>query len=467
MDRETIIHGAKMELARREFFSYCNIMAPDFYREDREYLVNLCNALQEFIEGPHKIMTVAMPPRHGKSRTGVNLTEWLLGEDPRLKTMIGTYNEMLSSSFSRQVRNTIAAEKADKNIVYSDIFPKTRIKYGEASMKQWALEGSDESNYLATSPGGTSTGFGCDYMIIDDLIKTAEEAYNEERLQANIDWFENTMMQRTESGFKIIVFMTRWATKDLTGHLIANYDNVQSVSYKALDKGRMLCPSVLTYEEYKFKTKNMNPDIREANYQQTPIDIKGKLYTRFKTYTELPKDENGNLIYAEIKNYTDTADEGSDYLCSIDYLVWNDEVYVLDIMFTKDPMEITEPAQARMMHKDNVSWADIESNNGGRGYARNVKRHLEEDLKDNRCHVHWFHQSKNKLARILSNSTWVMDHIYYPVKWKDRWPDYFDAMNKFQREGKNAHDDAPDTTTGVAEMHANSKVKIKTFKGGI
>ena len=44
-----------------------------------------------------------------------------------------------------------------------------------------------------------------------------------------------------------------------------------------------------------------------------------------------------------------------------------------------------------------------------------------------------------------------MDHIYYPVNWKDKWPEYYEAMMKYQREGKNEHDDAPDATTGVAE----------------
>jgi predicted phage terminase large subunit-like protein len=68
--------------------------------------------------------------------------------------------------------------------------------------------------------------------------------------------------------------------------------------------------------------------------------------------------------------------------------------------------------------------------------------------------VQWFHQSQNKIARILSNSTWIMDHVYYPINWREKWPDYYNAMNKYQREGKNKHDDAPDATTGIAE-HIN------------
>ena len=104
--------------------------------------------------------------------------------------------------------------------------------------------------------------------------------------------------------------------------------------------------------------------------------------------------------------------------------------------------------------------AKIESNNGGRGFARSVERILKEQYKSNKTKITWFHQSQNKLARILSNATWVMDHIYYPVNWRDKWPEYYKAMNQYQREGKNAHDDAPDATTGVAESMYKPKISL-------
>ena len=62
-----------------------------------------------------------------------------------------------------------------------------------------------------------------------------------------------------------------------------------------------------------------------------------------------------------------------------------------------------------------------------------------------------FHQSDNKLSRILANSAWVENHVYYPDDWATRWPDFYEAMVSYQREGKNAHDDAPDAVTGIAE----------------
>lgn len=122
-----------------------------------------------------------------------------------------------------------------------------------------------------------------------------------------------------------------------------------------------------------------------------------------------------------------------------------------DVIYTKDGMEITEPAVAKMLYEDKVNIADIESNNGGRGFARNVESILRSKFSSNQTVIHPFFQSKNKISRILSNSTWVMNHIYFPVNWQDRFPDYYLAMVRYQKEGKNAHDDAPDATTGIAE----------------
>lgn len=301
-------------------------------------------------------------------------------------------------------------------------------------------------------------------MIIDDLIKNAEEAYNENVLEKHWDWFTNTMLSRLEEGGKIIIIMTRWASGDLAGRALDYYKEqgikVRHISMKALvdkDKKQMLCPEVLSYRSYINKVKAMGADIASANYQQEPIDLKGRLYSSFKTYTDIPRDNNGNPLFNRIKAYTDTADEGSDYLCCIVYGEYNKEAYVLDVLYTKEPMEVTETATAKILFENEVNISDIESNNGGRGFARSVERILKEKFNSNKTKVKWFHQSKNKKARILSNATWVMDHIYYPTNWRDRWPEYYKAMTTYQREGKNKNDDAPDATTGVAESIGKKK----------
>jgi len=458
---EYIKQQAKIELARREFFFYCYLKAPEFYKEDRRFLVDFCDELQDFLVSDDEAIIVNMPPRHGKSRTIGCFVEWVLGNDQSKKIMTGSYNETLSTTFSKNVRNSIMEEKADENkIIYSDVFPGVRIKQGDGAMNLWSLE-NGYNNYLATSPTGTATGFGADILIIDDLIKNSYEANNDLILEKHWEWFTQTMLSRLEEGGKIIIVMTRWHSQDLAGRMMDEFKEAGTkyrlVVYKAVQKdGKMLCPEILSKKSYENKRRSMGIEIAEANYQQNPIDIKGRLYTSFKTYTKLPMDEQGNVLYSAIKNYTDTADTGSDYLCSIDYLEYNGEAYVLDILYTKEPMEITEPATAKMLAKDKVNIARIESNNGGRGFSRAVDRELKA-LGHNTTVIDWFYQSKNKVARILSNATWVMNHVYFPINWSDRWPEYYKAMVKYQREGKNEHDDAQDCTTGIAENCGKGK----------
>ena len=439
-----IIYQAKLELARRDFWEYCKLTAPDFYKESRPFLKDMCYQLQNFYYSDEKVLVINLPPRHGKSRTATQFVKWLFGQSIHNKVMTGSYNETLSMTFAKQVRDTILEEKTKGILAYSDIFPNTKVKRGESSANKWALEGSEQTNYLATSPGGTATGFGCNIMVIDDLIKNSEEAFNENMLNKQISWFTDTMLSRTENGFKLIIIMTRWAKRDLAGYILENY-TCRHINYKAVQEdGSMLCDEILNKEDYNFKTKSMSKEIVEANYQQEPIDIKGRLYTQFKTYKELPEN------YKYILNYTDTADTGDDYLCSIDYMVVGDDYYILDIICTKEAMEITEPMVAKMLTKDKVGCAIIESNNGGRSFARNVKTECK-NLKNSHTNIQWFHQSANKQARIFSNSASVMAHVFYPHNWIDKYPEFADMMIRYQKEGKNAHDDCPDAITGVYE----------------
>ena len=449
------IKRAKIELARREFFFYCYLKAPNFYKYERKFLVDLCNDLQNFLTSDDEVLILNLPPRHGKSRTVGNLVEWLLGRDINAKIMTGSYNETLSTTFSKNVRNTIQEVKADKDkIIFSDIFPGVSIKQGDGAMNLWSLEGG-YNNYLATAPGGTATGFGCSLMIIDDLIKNAEEAYNANVLDKHWGWYAQTMLSRLEEGGKIIIIMTRWVSGDLAGRAIEHYKEegkkVKHIKMKAVqdDKGTMLCDEILSYKSYLSKAKAMGPEIASANYQQEPIDIKGRLYSEFKTYIDLPKEK-----IVKISAYCDTADTGDDFLCNIIYADCKDSAYILDVIYTKEAMEITEPMVAEAYKKFNVNVADIESNNGGRAFARNIER-ITRDKGNYKTVVKWFHQSGNKIARILSNSAWVNNNIYMPVDWKNKWPEFAKDIISYQKEGKNKHDDGPDTLTGIAEKTIN------------
>lgn len=439
---------ARYELARRSFWEYCKLKAPDFYMENRIYLKEFCNQLQDFLNSEKKVIVINMPPRHGKSRTLTLFVQWCLGRDSHYKIMTGSYNEILSGTFAKSVRDTIQEEDG----LYNKIFPNVKVKYGEASMKKWALDGNEEANYLATSPKGTATGFGCNLMIIDDLIKTDKEAYNELLLEEHQNWFTNTMLSRTETGFKIIIVMTRWSTNDLAGFVLDKYkDNVIHINYKAVqDDGSMLCSDVLNKEDFEFKTQEMNKEIVEANYNQITIDEKGRLYKNLKTYEVSP---DFSFVYA----YVDTADTGDDYLCGVVYGLLDNEPYIIDVLFTDEGMEVTENECAELFYRNNVNLAYIESNNGGRGFARNVKRILKEKYHSNKTVIKPFTQTGNKQSRILSSSYWVMEHIHFPFNWGKRWSEFYKHITKYQKKGKNAHDDGADVLAGIYDKTVGEK----------
>ena len=439
----------KCELARRDFFEYCKLLHPDFYKEERLFLVELCEKLQEFYYNDDEFMLVNEPPRHGKSFSATNFVEWVLGKNPLERIISASYSHDLSKNFSKKVRSTISTEKIGDNIIYSDIFPDTKIKFGSSEAMKWQTDVSNQINYLATSPSGTATGFGCTLMVIDDLVKNAYEANNENVLESQFEWFTNTMLSRREGKKKVLIIMTRWSTKDLAGRIL-EYVEENNISYSHInfkaeqEDGTMLCDEIFDKPSCEKAKQLMGEDIFEANYNQEPIDTKGILYSTLLTYKSKP-------TFTSIENYTDTADEGEDYLCSISYGIHNNQAYILDVIYTQEAMEITEPMVAQSLTANDVNYAVIESNNGGKGFARNVERECRE-LGNRHTLFRRFTQTKNKEARILTGSTGVMQNVFFPDNWKQLYPKFYKDVTQFQRMGKNKHDDAVDVLTGIYEQ---------------
>lgn len=448
---------AKANLAKRHLYDFCKLMFPKFFIADRQYLKEICYKIEDYINNSSKhFLILNAPPRFGKSITAQCTSCWLFGKNPSCRIMTGSYNERLASVFSKNVRNIIQTEKVDKNIVYSDIFPDTKVKYGEAAAQMWSIDGQGQTSYLATSPNGTATGFGCEYLIVDDLIKNAEEAYNENALDDMYSWFVNTMLSRLEGQRKCIIIMTRWAENDLAGRILKAFsDECELITYKAqLDDGTMLCPSILDEHSFNFLKQEMNEDILQANYNQQPIDVGGRLYNEFKIWEERPD--------GVVKNFTDTADTGSDYLCSINYIVYENEAYITDLVFTDKPMEYTEQAVSDLLFRDSVNESVIESNNGGRGFARNVERLLKETHNTNKTVISSQPQTHNKESRILASSAWVQNHVYMPKGWRNRFPEFYQQVMSYQRKGKNAHDDSVDVLASIFESVTNDR-KMQFF----
>jgi len=454
MDTEKI-RQAKIQIGRESFYNYCVMRLPSVYTKNRKHLRFLCNELQAFVESDRKNLILNCPPRHGKTVTVELLTEWILGKDKNSSCMVACYNETLSSRFSKAVRGGIQ-EKAvtGQRVVFSDFFPQVKIKEGDGAMQLWALEGSHFS-FLATSPGGTATGIGAKYLIIDDLIKNAIEAYNERILDDHWEWYVNTILSRLESGAKQIIIQTRWASNDLTGKLMQHEpDKWQVIKMKAQnDDGSMLCEEILSRDDFEDRKNKTDPVIIAGNYQQEPYDNIDKLYGELKTY-----DATMSFEGMKIEAYIDTADEGSDYLAGAVYAVSNNTAYIIDVIYTQEAMEKTEPQTANMLAKAKCQTANIESNNGGRGFSRNVERIMRENFKYSGCKVRWFHQGANKQARILSTATNVVNSIIMPNGWNSLWPEFYRHVTTASRNTKMTHDDFADMLAGIVEKSLTTNV---------
>lgn len=374
--------------------------------------------------------------------------------------MEGCYNAQLSRRSSKAVRNRIMQRPEKGKIIFNQVFPKVAIKEGSGSIDNWGVTGSDEDNYLATAPNAGSTGIGCDFLILDDTIKNKYEAYHKELLrQLFEDWFKDTLYSRLEGKRKIIIVMTRWATGDMAGRLMQMLDEqgrkYRLISKKAYDGKIMLNPNVLNYLQYQNVINTIGEDIVAANYNQEPIDIKGKLYKRFLTYNpeDLQSTDNldGPIRFKEIRCRADTADKGEDYLAMVIYGVTKtNKAYILDIYYTQDDMETTEIEAAKRLLKYNPLVMRAESNNGGRGWSRAVERNYKQ-LGGTRTVFKPYTQTLNKEARILSEATFIMDNIYFPMDWNTRYREAYNSMNEYQRQGKNEHDDIEDCITSIAE----------------
>jgi len=440
--------NTKCEASRRRLWHYCKIKSPDFYDNNAEYLKEICYAIQEFENDDNELLVINLPPRHGKSRTAINAEQWLLGRNPKYKIITGSYNETLAIKFSKRVRDGINEIQRSDKIVFKDVFPGVIIKQGSSSMQLWTIAGNEEENYLATSPGGTTTGFGADFIFIDDVIKNAYEASNNTILDNIYDWFTDTLYSRLEGKRKIVLIMTRWSTKDLAGRLIDLFQSQgrkhRIISKKACDNGKMLNDAILNLVQYNNLKQTIGEEIVKANYDQEPIDIKGQLYKSLQTYDNAPQ-------FKAIKGECDTADEGDNYLCNIIYGVSMDnKAYILDVYYTQDDMAVTEREVAKRLTEYRVSVYTPESNNGGRGFSRAVER-IAREIGNNTTSFKPYHQTLNKEARILSNATAVELNVYFPKNWKTQYPIFYKHITEYQRIGKNKYDDAADALTAIVE----------------
>lgn len=362
---------------------------------------------------------------------------------------------------------------------YASFFPATTIKCG--SKPPGYIRTSEEVEIVGRRGGllsvgreGSLTGNRVDCFILDDLYKDALEA-NSPIVRANCwEWYTSVVRTRMHNASRELVVFTRWHEEDLIGsirerepveELLAweQLDALPSDGWLHLNFEALKCgppspidprlPGQALWEEQHGATllaakRRLDPLQFEAMYQGHPSTREGLLYgPNLTEYECLPRE------IVRWANYTDTADTGDDYLCSLCYAVDADgAVYVTDAVYSREPMEVTEPLVAEMLVRSGTREAFVESNNGGRGFARAVQARAPG------VRVEWFHQGANKEARILSNSATVQHCLRFPKGWRTRWPELHAHLTTYRRQFRaNRWHDAADVVTGIVEREVSGR----------
>lgn len=454
---EEAIRERNIRACRSHITIFTKALYPKF--QATWFHVKYYQALQDFAEGKIKKLMIFCPPQHGKSLGSTQmLPSYLLGDNPDLKVAIVCYNAGKAEKFNRGIQRIIDSP------VYAEIFPETRLSNGLDGYAKNNVEievVGCEGGVRSVGVGGGLTGETVDVLIMDDLYKDAADAWSPTIREGVKDWYNSVGETRLHNDSRQLIVFTRWHHQDLAGTLLAEPDHGWTViSYPAIkmtepteddprEPGEALYPDRHNIERL-IARRNSDPHMFESLFQQDPKPKEGLMYRPFDTYERIQLPEKG-----KIKAYVDTADMGKDYLCSIAYFETDTAIYVLDVIYTQKQMEITEILTANQMQEFRVEEANIESNNGGRGFSRAVETKARE-MGNQLTRFEWFHQSGNKESRINTMSATVNNMIKMPEDWATRWPIFYNHVSAYSAKGKNAHDDAPDTLTGIVEKFASS-----------
>jgi predicted phage terminase large subunit-like protein len=198
------------EEAKEKFMPFVHHVYDGFI-EGRHHRV-IAEKLELIAQGKLKRLIVNMPPRHSKSEFASYLMPaWFLGRNPKLKIIQATHNTELAVRFGRKVRDLL------EDPAYKDVFPYSELKADSKAAGRWETEAGGE--YFAAGVGAAVTGRGADLFIIDDP-HSEQDALSETAFDNAFEWYTSGPRQRLQPGGAIIVVMTRWGMKDLTGRLI-------------------------------------------------------------------------------------------------------------------------------------------------------------------------------------------------------------------------------------------------------
>lgn len=485
---EYLLRKAKIKAARNSIWYYAQARAPSFFTEEKWFLKEIINTVQGMVERtlinpntgePYSKLMINVPPQTGKSRSMSNALEWVLGKYPTERIIYTSYNDATAEKFSRYIRDTIMEvreDELDTRILYPDIFPKTKIRATNKSVKRWALDGQ-HFNFLAAGVGGSVTSEGGTIIIVDDPVKNAAAAFNELELQRIWEWYTGTLLSRisAEAVDPIeIIIMTRWSKSDICGRLLemdvnqewkvisyeaySNYNFTRNMEYypaeefNAMDSNtrKMLSPKTFKFKRYHYLRSTMPDMIFRANYHQKPVNEENQLYGKFNTYEY---EDIKDLAFDRIRIKLDPAGDGSDYFVYMEYgektLGETPHAFILDMYMSDDKYEVVIEEIAKRIGKSKASICDIEGNRGGEAILDSLQDRIRmygnPGIKFN-----VFTEKENKESKIKLHAHIVTQRVLMPIDWKIRFPAIYNHVTQYQRVGKNAHDDPEDVLSNIA-----------------
>jgi predicted phage terminase large subunit-like protein len=314
------------ELSQTRFIKFVEAVWPSFI--SGRHHQRMADAFERVANGTCKRLIINMPPRHTKSEfASYLLPAWFLGKFPGKKVIQCSNTGELAVGFGRKVRNLVDSD------VYHDIFPELTLQADSKAAGRWNT--SKGGDYFAIGVGGTVTGKGADVLIIDDPHSEQEAkqaASTPEIFDSVYEWYTSGPRQRLQPGGAIVIVMTRWALRDLTGQVIRSAAQRAGEDWEVIEfpaimpSGNPLWPEFWSLQELEALREELPNSKWQAQYQQNPVGNESAIIKR-DWWKWWEKDNPPNCDY--ILQTWDTAFEKTqraDYSAGTTWGVWtNDE----------------------------------------------------------------------------------------------------------------------------------------------
>jgi predicted phage terminase large subunit-like protein len=268
------------ETGQKNFMAFVKAMWPNFILGRHHAL--MAKKFEEIAAGKTKRLIINMPPRHTKSEfASYLLPAWYLGKFPGKKIIQCSNTAELAVGFGRKVRNLVDGE------TYANVFPNVALRHDSKAAGRWSTNANGE--YFAIGVGGTVTGKGADLLIIDDPHSEQEAALaaNDPTVYDKVhEWFTSGPRQRLQPGGSIVIVMTRWGKRDLTGRVLQSMVERDGDEWEVIElpaimpNEKPLWPEFWSLDEL-LKLRNELPLSKwSAQYQQNPTGEEGALVKR-------------------------------------------------------------------------------------------------------------------------------------------------------------------------------------------